>query len=71
MNRRGFLATSLGTVMAGAAAGQAAIAAEPVSEAARAGATLGEIGAALAASAMPADNARAGERRAYYFSLPA
>jgi len=37
MNRRGFLATGLGTVAASAAAGQAAIAAEPAGEAARAG----------------------------------
>jgi hypothetical protein len=37
MNRRGFLATSLGTVVAGAAAGQAAVAAEPAGEAARPG----------------------------------
>ncbi len=35
MNRRGFLATSLGTVVAGTAAGEAAIAAEAAGEAAR------------------------------------
>jgi len=38
MNRRGFLATSLGTVMAGAAAGQVAVGAEPAAEGAQASA---------------------------------
>lgn len=37
MNRRGFLATSLGTVVAGAAAGPVALAAQPASDAAQGG----------------------------------